>query len=269
MLSLRIESAVKGMFMTGSQLRGLLALCLLLLAPITTLAEEKPREQVGEVLGEPVYRDQLSAKEGVALMDELHNLFSHPVMVQYRAAQREDIQPTEREVSTATTHFDSWHAARIQAQDHPIKERRKDIELALAQSGLAAEEKKKLESERSAIDAKLNPPGRRFAAWMVANWKFQRHLYKKYGGGRVLWQQAGLEAFDAMHEWLKQYEKKGDFMISDAALRDRFYAYWMTMDHGTFLHADKDFIEHEFLNPYWLRPFIGDSLKKNLEADKR
>lgn len=255
--------------MTGIQLQRLLALCLLLVSPVLALAEEKPREQIGEVLGEPVYRDQLAAKEGIALMDELHNLFSHPVMLRYRAAQRADIQPTEREVSTATRHFDSWHEARIQAQDHPIKERRKDIELALAKADLAAEEKKKLESERSAIDAKLSPPGRRFAGWMVANWKLQRHLYKKYSGGRVLWQQAGLEAFDAMHKWLKKREKKGDFRITDAVLRDRFYAYWTTMDHGTFLHADKDFIENEFLNPYWLRPFIGDSLKKNLEADKR
>ncbi len=67
--------------MTSIQLQRLLALCLVLLSPTLALAEEKPREQIGEVLGDPVYRDQLSAKEGIALMDELHNLFSHPVML--------------------------------------------------------------------------------------------------------------------------------------------------------------------------------------------
>ena len=41
------------------------------------------------------------------------------------------------------------------------------------------------------------------------------------------------------------------------------------MDHGESLSDDQSFIEEEFLNPYWLRPFIGDSLQKNLEADQR
>lgn len=81
--------------------------------------------------------------------------------------------------------------------------------------------------------------------------KFQRHLYNKFGGGRVLFQQAGLEAFDAMHEWLKQEEKKGAFRIDDERLRKLFYAYWTTMNHGAFLTSDQERIR-EFLIPPWL-----------------
>lgn len=242
---------------------------LLLYWPVLALAEETSREQIGVVLGQPVYRDQLTATAGVALSNELHNLFSHPLMQQYRAAHRDALQPTEREVSTATAHFDGWHNERLRAQDPPLKDRRAEIEQALAKPGLAAEEKQRLEDERQAIDSQFRPPGRRFAGWMVANWKLQRHLYQEYGGGRVLWQQAGLEAFDAMHAWLKQREKAGDFTISDPILHEQFYAYWTTVDHGASLSDDQRFIEHEFLNPYWLRPFIGDSLQKNLEADQR
>ena len=255
--------------MAGRILLKLFVLSLLLYAPVLAPAEESLREQIGTVLGQPVYRDQLTAKAGVALSNELHNLFSHPVMQQYRAAHREELQPTEREISNAAAHFDGWHNERLKARDHPLTDRRAEIEQALAKPGLAAEEKQRLEDERQVIDSQLRPPGRRFAGWMVANWKLQRHLYQEYGGGRVLWQQAGLEAFDAMHVWLKQREKMGDFAISDPLLHEQFYAYWTTVDHSASLSDDPRFIEHEFLNPYWLRPFIGDSLQKNLEADRR
>ncbi len=255
--------------MAGRPLLRLAVLSLLLCRPVLAPAEETPREQIGTVLGQPVYRDQLTVKEGVALSNELHNLFSHPVMRQYRAAHRDELQPTEREVSTATAHFNGWYNERLKAQDHPLKDRRAEIEQALAKPGLTAEEKQRLEDERRAIDSRLRPPGRRFAGWMVANWKLQRHLYQEYGGGRILWQQAGLEAFDAMHAWLKQREKAGDFAISDPLLHEQFYAYWTTVEHGESLSDDPRFIEEEFLNPYWLRPFIGDSLQKNLEADQR
>ena len=255
--------------MAGRILLKLFVLSLLLYAPVLAPAEETPREQIGTVLGQPVYRDQLTAKEGAALSNELHNLFSYPVMQQYRAAHREELQPTEREISNAAAHFDGWHNERLKARDHPLTDRRAEIEQALAKPGLAAEEKQRLEDERQVIDSQLRPPGRRFAGWMVANWKLQRHLYQEYGGGRVLWQQAGLEAFDAMHAWLKQREKMGDFTISDPLLHEQFYAYWTTVDHSASLSDDQRFIEHEFLNPYWLRPFIGDSLQKNLEADQR
>ncbi len=264
-----MKSGVPGGRRSGGQWPRLFILSLLPCLPVFASAEETPREQIGAVLGQPVYRDQLTATVGVALSNALHNLFSHPVMRQYRAAHRNALQPTEREVSTATAHFDGWHNERLKAQDHPLKDRRAEIEQALAQPGLAAEEKQRLEDERQAINIQLRPPGRHFAGWMVANWKLQRHLYKEYGGGRILWQQAGLEAFDAMHAWLKQREQTGDFTISDPLLHAQFYAYWTTVDHGPSLSDDPRFIEQEFLNPYWLRPFIGDSLQKNLEADPR
>ena len=267
--SLTMKNGVPGKRLSRGQWPGLLVLSLLFCPPILVSAEETPREQIGTVLGQPVYRDQLSAKGGVALSNELHNLFSHPVMQQYRAAHSKELQPTEHEVSNATAHFDGWHNERLKAQDHPLKGRRAEIEQSLTKPGLATEEKQQLEDERQAIDSQLRPPGRRFAGWMVANWRLQRHLYKEYGGGRVLWQQAGLEAFDAMHAWLKQREKAGDFAISDPLLHEQFYAYWTTVDHGPSLSDDPLFIEEEFLNPYWLRPFIGDSLQKNLEADQR
>jgi hypothetical protein len=85
---------------------------------------------------------------------------------------------------------------------------------------------------------------------VLNHWKFQKHLYDSYGGGRILWQQAGQEAFDATRAWLETLEKQGEFTITDPALRKKFYEYW-TRDHGAFLTADPVRIRQEFLEPEW------------------
>jgi hypothetical protein len=86
---------------------------------------------------------------------------------------------------------------------------------------------------------------------LLKGWKFQKHLYERYGGGRILWQQGGLEAFDAFHKWLQALEKEGKFRISDPKLRGLFYEYWTTMDHGSFMTDDRERIRTEFLEPEW------------------
>ena len=60
-----------------------------------------------------------------------------------------------------------------------------------------------------------------------------------------------MEAFDAMHKWLQDREKRGEFRIADPKLRASFYEYWATMDHGAFLTEDKERIRTEFLEPEW------------------
>lgn len=229
-------------------------LAVLLCCPFSTSAQEPSREKIGEVLGMPVYRDQLSAAQGDAQTLELHNLFSRPVMQQYRATRNDELQPAQHEISIAAAHFDGWHADRVKGLAPLLEARRKKIAELLGKPDTSAEQRRELRSEREGIDARLEPPGQEFARWMVTNWKLQHHIYRTYGGGRVLWQKAGLEAFDAMREWLEQREKAGDFTILDPALRERLYAYWTSVDHGDSLSNDARFIEHEFLDPYWLRP---------------
>ena len=138
---LRMHSGRPGPQMSRRQWLRRLVISLVCCLPPAVCAEESAREQIGAVLGQPVYRDQLTATAGVALSNELHNLFSHPVMQQYRAAHRQTLRPTEREVSTAAAHFDGWHTERLKAQDHPLKGRRAEVEHALAKPGLTAAEK--------------------------------------------------------------------------------------------------------------------------------
>ena len=229
-------------------------MALLLLCPLAASAQETRRERIGEVLGVPVYRDQLSDAQGDALTLELHDLFSHPVMQRYRAKRGGDLTASENDVAIAAAHFDGWHHDRLKELAPLLRARRKKLDELLAAPDVSADEQGKLSAERRQLDARLTPPGRKFARWMVTNWKLQHHIYTTYGRGRVLWQDAGLEAFDAMRVWLESRERAGDFRIDDPALRARLYAYWTSVDHGDALSNDADFIRHEFLDPYWLRP---------------
>lgn len=214
-------------------------------------AEPAQREQIGEVLGKPVFRDEIRTTGNVQLRGELHRLFTLPVLEQFRQAHQAEIEPTEKEIATAAAWFNAEHAERIKDKEPKLRKELQSVEQELAAAGLSEDERRKLEINRRTLQAQLDPPGRFFAEFMLKNWKFHRHLYDHYGGGRILWQQAGLEAFDAMHRWLLDEEKQGKFKITDSKLRSVFYEYWTTMKHGAFLTADKDRIRREFLEPDW------------------
>lgn len=102
------------------------------------------------------------------------------------------------------------------------------------------------------IESELTVPGRSFAIYMLSHWKFQKHLYENYGGGRLLWQQAGIEAYDAHRKWLESLETDGKFSISDRELRNKFYHYWTSQEGSSFLSEDMKAIR-DFLNPEWQR----------------
>jgi hypothetical protein len=254
--------------------------------------EDRPtREKIGEVLGKPVYRDEIRAGEDVLLRDELHRLFTSPVFEKYRQAHLAEIEATEEEIAAAAAVLERKLNARRKELEPRNRDRLKSVESQLQQRGLSNEERQKLELERISLEIDLRPPGlgerlhavkeqlaktdleenqrrklgtekalleaalkpqgRQLARFLLPNWKFQRHLYDRYGGGRILWQQAGLEAFDATHQWLKAHEEKGDFKITDAKLRSVLYEYWTTMNHGAFLTNDRERIRSEFLEPDW------------------
>jgi hypothetical protein len=260
------------------------------------LAEQQsghPREQIGEVLGKPVYRDQIQTGKDVSLADELHRLFTGPVMQKYRQEHMAEITPTQAEISAAAAYFAArlrkeWKQEEPQnrrrlmtiteqlsrpkltkeerqrleierintqwqlADEHPkLRQELKALEQQLLHSKLTKEERQELEFREALIETNLKPLGSDFAHFIVDNWKFQLHLYKRFGGGRLLWQQAGIEAFDAMRNWLETQERKGNFKITDPKLRNEFYEYWHR-SHSPFLIEDKDRIRAEFLEPEWI-----------------
>jgi hypothetical protein len=172
-------------------------------------------------------------------------------MQEYYKAHKDEIEPTKEELDAATVILDKRHRERIKDEEPELRGKLKLIEDKLGLDGLSPEEREKLERERLVIEAQLKPPGRMFAQFVLGHWKFQKYLYDNFGGGRILWQQAGQEAFDAHRKWLEHLEKQGKFKITDAELRATFYEYWTTRNHGAFLTDDKERIRKEFLEPEW------------------
>lgn len=220
------------------------------------VAEQKspaPREQIGEVFGKPVYRDEIQEGEGKTLRSEVQRLFLAPVWEKYQREHVKEITPTEQEIATVARNVAADHRKRIADEEASFRERLLKIEQQLAQQDLTKDQRAELESEKSVIETKLQPPGRDFAVFLLSQWKFQKHLYDNYGGGRILWQQFGQEAFDATRVWLEAREKAGDFKIADPALRVAAFYYWTTQNHGAFLTDDAERIRSEFLEPVWLK----------------
>ncbi|MFO0883663.1 MAG: hypothetical protein U0894_05655 [Pirellulales bacterium] len=209
------------------------------------------REQIGESLGKPVYRDQIRTK-GFTLREELHRLFSGPASEKYHKEHEKEITPTKEEIASVAKQLNLLHAKKLEEEGADLRSELKELEKSLANKEFSEGKKEKLELRIAYLQTRLTPPGEQFAMFLLMNWKFQRHLYDKFGGGRILWQQAGLEAFDAMHKWLESMEAAGEFKISDPKLRATFYEYWTTMKHGAFLTADKERIQKEFLEPEWM-----------------
>jgi len=216
--------------------------------PPASAPPPKNREQVGEVLGKPVYRDQVPA-------GELDALFFVPVRKKYHDAHEAAFTPTLDEIKYAAAYFDSEHQKQLDAEggEAALRSRLEAIELRLAQSDLTEEEEQKLEQEHSGLKARLKPPGSLLAAWALINWKGEKHIYDNFGGGRVLVGKFGHTAFDANRVWRETLEKQGEFQITDPKLRAKFYEPWKR-DRGNFLKSDKEEIRRLLLEPEYVAP---------------
>lgn len=210
-------------------------------------------EKIGEVFGKVVYRRDLDEKAGIE--DELRQVFLAPVWTRFQTAHKKEIEPTKAEIDAAVVVFEKKQKERFKESEPEIRRTLKELEEQLSQPKLPEAKRKELQKKKESWELTLElsqkPLGREFAVFMLSHWKGQKYLYDNYGGGRILWQQAGVEAFDATRKFLEAREKAGDFKFTDDTLRARFYAYWTTQNHGPFLTDDPDRIKQEFLNPPW------------------
>lgn len=126
----------------------------------------------------------------------------------------------------------------------------------LENNDLPDEERAALNLRKRGLERSLDPEDDLVvaaAALTTNTWRFQRFLYEQYGGGRILWQQFGTEAFDAMYKFLPERNAAGDSTITDPKLRAEFYDYWTSKKmHGSFLTSDEERIRTTFLEPPWL-----------------
>lgn len=173
----------------------------LLLVASTGFAQT--RKQVGQVGGQPLYADQIVGKTVQERTEAARNLFMKPI-VQGWARQ---------------------HAAQFKLSPEEAARLADDIRAYAACSGNGYT----LPEDPAMRDKVLQGLG--------GNVKLQKALYDEFGGGRVLFQQGGVEAFDATRKLLEQKEASGEFSLTDPEVRELAYAYW-TRDHGAMMLSE-------------------------------
>lgn len=191
-----------------------IALLLTLLSYSTEAAASQP---IGEVGGQAIYRSAVEGKSGVELEAAMRKLFVDVVVVEHLKANKAELMPS-------------------------------DSDIALVSAQLKADA---LRRPENAYARSMDENQVRFvAAFILANITVQRYIHRRFGGGRLLFQQAGVEAFDATRVMVETLEKQGKFKVFDPRLRAAMYAYW-NRDHGAFLITDKRQIE-KALHPSYL-----------------
>lgn len=87
---------------------------------------------------------------------------------------------------------------------------------------LAAAEK---DEASDADDPEIKTYAEEVARSFILRWKVNRALYRQYGG-RIIFQQAGPEPFDAYRKFLEEHAEKGNFRIFDAGMEQEFWRYF-------------------------------------------
>jgi hypothetical protein len=215
------------------------------------------KEQIGELFGQPVFRTDL--RDFGTMKDKVGWAFMQPLVHHYHLQHHDELWPTEDEVAAAVTARKLRRQQKLEAEGEELTAELADVEKELAKPSVSDTEREELEKRKRILEIRLNPPEVKpsICRAILSQWKFQRHLYQNYGGGRLLFQQGGMEAFDAMHRWLRESEKAGDFKITDRELHTEFYAYFTTTKHGAFLQDPNEEKNAElrrlFLHPDWLQ----------------
>ena len=161
------------------------------------------RQQIGQVQGKPVYADQISGQDERERADSARELFMQPVLRAWYLQHAAELKVTESEARMLETQIKAYSEC--------------------SKNGYALPE---------------DPEWRSVALNMFGGTaKALKLLYDQYGGGRLLFQQAGTEAFDATRRLLEQHESEGAFAITDPEVRALAYDYW-TRDHGAFFITD-------------------------------
>lgn len=185
--------------------------------PAQTPAPAAPASGViGQVGGQPVRADQIKGGTPQQRGRSAMALIVNPALLAYLELHRREWAPTQADV------------------EHYLK----------------------IDRERLACGA-FEPLGgtpeqeQEFARLMTGQLKMQRFIHRRHGGGRVLFQQSGTEAYDATRRLLLDLERQGAFAITDPELREQALGYWLK-DPAMGLMADpgpQAFTPEQAFNP--------------------
>jgi len=227
----------------------LLAMSWILSSQFVGVQVDADREQIGEVQGKPVYRDQLKSTKPA----DLSRLFLRPLWEEYARQHQDKLQATPEEIGA----FQKMLNQEQQDDLKKVRVQRKEVEQKLEQNNLTETQKLELKRKHQALtkqqktlgDLLEDPPDRQFLTLYLNIWKTERHLYLNFGKGKVIHQQiGGYEALDARRNWMKKQKEEGAFRITDPQLSKELEDYYKNRDGVTVSEKGMD----RFLNPDWL-----------------
>jgi len=237
-------------FRTAWVLSGLISL--ILISPLHAQKKENaPREQIGEVFGKPVYRDEIPTGTNRELHEKISWLFWSPVFDRYYLKHKSKFKLTKKEVASATTYF-SENDEDVKREESLFRAKLKTIDEQLKQPGITVDEKRRFDKKNRKLQLEYKEDSiMSFLLSLAECDKIERHLYKTYGGGRIRYMMMGSTAFDATHKWLEDQEKKGHFKITDPKLRIAFYLHWTDKVNVGRIANDQEDAQQSLLKPDW------------------
>ncbi len=199
---------------------------------------------------------KITAKE----KDQLNGIIFGTLLQQY--AKKHRIEPTDEELDAfvrRTEAMDKRRHAKLERDRERLKKELKSASLSDRdregkQSELATIESilkstRELKEQTKGADVMARSANRRIAHQFVMSWKINKALYAEYGG-RIIFQQAGVEPLDAYRNFLKDQEKKGAFRIMDKQYEPGFWRYFTNDAMHTFYEKGDG---ATFINtPWWM-----------------
>jgi hypothetical protein len=158
---------------------------------------------------------------------------------------------------------------------------RQSLEITITTSKRSIELSKKLAEENKLRDAimrerfgaesvvklheRLEQSRRESSEGWVASWKMNKALFKKYGG-RVIFQQAGIEPIDAYRDYLKDIREIGGLKLLKPRYADVFdeFERYLGMGHNYLSEPGDTF----FNRPYWETVDLDAEQRKRIEELK-
>ncbi len=198
----------------------------------------------------------LGKKITVAEKDRLNGLIFGAILEKF--AKDNKIEATEEEIGAFVKKMEESKKEELAEYESD----RDELKKQLKSKSLSDEERKKKESMLEEVESDLksmleapeeakmiNADMLQIAQGFVQPWKVNKALYKKYGG-RVIFQQAGVEPLDAYLELLKAQERAGAFKIIDKKYEAGFWRYFTNDAMHTFYTEEEG---AKFINtPWWL-----------------
>jgi hypothetical protein len=160
----------------------------------------------------------------------------------------------------ANFQYGKFNKRKLESSLNTFKERELlDIKIAQRAAKYEAEQEKKFNAEETET---LKAHERKFMSQIVKRWKMNKALFENYGG-RIIFQQAGLEPIDAFGDFLKDIEQKGQLKIHNESYKDIFKEYHEYISKTSHRYLPEKDMGY-FLKPIWELYDFEQSLKDSI-----